>query len=98
MAAAASWRALAIRARRATDNYEKDDAKARDVAVFATALDDLLAALSPNTTGARRLAIEEFFWLLEEYKVSVFAQELKTAVPTSRKRLRRALEEIQRMQ
>ncbi|RFC48658.1 MAG: ATP-dependent helicase HrpA [Verrucomicrobia bacterium] len=30
---------------------------------------------------------EEFRWLLEEYRVSVFAQELGTAVPVSEKRL-----------
>ncbi len=32
--------------------------------------------------------LDEFHWLLEEYRVSLFAQELKTAVPVSAKRLR----------
>jgi ATP-dependent helicase HrpA len=35
--------------------------------------------------------------LIEEYKVSVFAQELKTAVPVSKKRLEKKLKEIERM-
>jgi ATP-dependent helicase HrpA len=35
--------------------------------------------------------------MVEEYKVSVFAQELKTAIPVSAKRLGKKLEEIARM-
>lgn len=38
-------------------------------------------------------ALDEFRWLLEEMRISLFAQELKTAVPVSVKRLRRALEQ-----
>jgi ATP-dependent helicase HrpA len=36
---------------------------------------------------------EAFRWLLEEYRVSVFAQELGTAQPVSAKRLEALLEE-----
>ena len=42
-------------------------------------------------------ALEDLFWAIEEYKVSLFAQELKTAIPISRKRLDKKLKEIQRM-
>jgi ATP-dependent helicase HrpA len=35
--------------------------------------------------------------MVEEYKVSVFAQELKTAIPISEKRLEKKLKEIGRM-
>jgi ATP-dependent helicase HrpA len=35
--------------------------------------------------------------LIEEYKVSLFAQELRTAVPVSEKRLRERMMEIERM-
>jgi ATP-dependent helicase HrpA len=31
--------------------------------------------------------LQHFCWLLEEFRVSVFAQELKTAVPVSEKLL-----------
>jgi ATP-dependent helicase HrpA len=31
--------------------------------------------------------LQGFRWLLEEYRVSLFAQELRTAVPVSEKRL-----------
>jgi ATP-dependent helicase HrpA len=35
--------------------------------------------------------------MLEEFKVSVFAQELKTAFPVSKKRLQSQLKQIERM-
>ena len=41
--------------------------------------------------------MEEFGWMLEEYKISLFAQELKTAFPVSRKRIDAKLGEIDRM-
>ncbi|MCF8024358.1 MAG: DUF3418 domain-containing protein, partial [Desulfobacteraceae bacterium] len=44
-----------------------------------------------------REKIEEFFWMIEEFKVSLFAQELKTARPVSEKRLNRLYQEIKRM-
>ena len=42
---------------------------------------------------AQRLT-DEFRWLVEEYKVSLFAQELGTAVPISVKRLDEQLERL----
>jgi ATP-dependent helicase HrpA len=45
----------------------------------------------------KREALENFFWLLEEFKVSLFAQELKTATRVSEKKLNTAMKEIERM-
>jgi ATP-dependent helicase HrpA len=45
----------------------------------------------------REEAIETFGWMIEEYKISLFAQELKTLFPVSEKRLEKVLKEIQRM-
>ncbi|MEJ2572602.1 MAG: ATP-dependent RNA helicase HrpA [Gammaproteobacteria bacterium] len=39
--------------------------------------------------GIADAALEEYHWLLEELRVSLFAQELKTAVPVSVQRLQR---------
>jgi ATP-dependent helicase HrpA len=39
-------------------------------------------------------ALSEFRWLLEEFRVSLFAQELKTAVPVSDKRLRQQWQQV----
>ncbi|MHC5113622.1 MAG: ATP-dependent RNA helicase HrpA [Planctomycetota bacterium] len=40
--------------------------------------------------GIVDLALEDFRWLIEEYRVSLFAQDLGTAVPVSPKRLEKA--------
>ena len=39
-------------------------------------------------------ALEEYRWMLEEYRVSLFAQQLKTAQPVSEKRLNKLWEEV----
>ncbi|MGN2247669.1 ATP-dependent RNA helicase HrpA [Frateuria sp. GZRR35] len=41
-----------------------------------------------------RADLDELRWLIEEWRVSLFAQELKTAEPVSAKRLARALEAL----
>ena len=46
--------------------------------------------------GRTEPRLEEFRWLLEELSVSLFAQELKTPVPVSYKRLERAWAELDR--
>jgi len=48
---------------------------------------------SPEKIQAR----EDLFWLLEEYKISLFAQELKTAVRVSPQRLEERLRELRVM-
>jgi ATP-dependent helicase HrpA len=89
--------AAAIRARRAMVDFEKDRAKFKAIKKYTDGLNQLLKELSPSVSNEKRQAIEAFFWLVEEYKVSVFAQELKTPVPISAKRLDRKLKEIGRM-
>lgn len=41
--------------------------------------------------------IEEIHWLLEEYRVSLFAQELKTAIPVSQERIKKQLQKIRKI-
>ncbi|MBL7179294.1 MAG: ATP-dependent RNA helicase HrpA [Desulfobacterales bacterium] len=90
-------KAVAIRARRALTNFEKDRDKSGEIQRFTDTLNAMLQELSPRASLEKKAALEEFFWLIEEYKVSVFAQELKTAVPVSKKRLERKVKEIERM-
>jgi ATP-dependent helicase HrpA len=90
-------RCMEIRARRAPVDFEKDQAKARDVKTFSARLDKMIKTLSPDASSDKREALEEFFWMIEEYKVSIFAQELKTAFPVSVKRLEEKLAQIKRM-
>ena len=88
---------MEIRAQRAPVDFEKDQAKAMDVKSFSDRLDKMIKTLSPNASNDKREALEEFFWMIEEYKVSIFAQELKTAFPVSAKRLEKKLAQIKRM-
>ncbi|HJW27114.1 MAG TPA: ATP-dependent RNA helicase HrpA [Rhodocyclaceae bacterium] len=52
-------------------------------------------ALQLAKQGAADPQIEQFRWLLEELRVSLFAQELRTPVPVSVKRLQKQWEGIQ---
>ncbi len=90
-------KALSIRAKRASANIEKDRVKADEIQTFTESLNRLLKRLSQATSEEKKAAIEAYFWMIEEYKVSIFAQELKTSVPVSKKRLEERLKEIERM-
>ena len=90
-------KALAIRAQRAEVNFEKDREKQNEIEFFTQQLGALIQELGPGTSPEKRREIESLFWLLEEYKVSVYAQELKTPVPVSRKRLEKQISQIRKM-
>ncbi|HEY5893485.1 MAG TPA: ATP-dependent RNA helicase HrpA [Chthoniobacterales bacterium] len=70
-------RAIQIRAERAALSPAKDTEKARQLAPFAD--------WETRVPAAQR---ESFRWMLEEFRVSVFAQELGTAQPVSAQRLK----------
>ena len=52
---------------------------------------------TPGASAEKRASVEAFFWMIEEYKVSVFAQEVGTDGPVSGKRLKKLIGEIERM-
>jgi ATP-dependent helicase HrpA len=87
-------KALELRLERAKQGLEKDRHKAVQTEVFIRALEKLEAATSRKSSPAKRAAVEEFRWLVEEFKVSLFAAELRTAVPVSAKRLETKLKAI----
>ena len=80
---------MPTRAERAALNPVKDQERARLIQPYRTALEGLRAQTVKAPDAAPQ--VEEFRWLLEEYKVSVFAQELGTALPVSPKRLDQSL-------
>ncbi len=82
--------ALILRAERAAVNPVKDAEKARRIQPYLEAL----RQLPPPARHQTNAAIDTFHWLVEELKVSVFAQELGTAVSVSPKRLDQALNEV----
>ncbi len=85
-------KAMLIRAERAVLNPSKDQEKTRLVLPFAEELRRQMSRADLGPSEGKRVA--EFRWMLEEFKVSVFAQELGTAQPVSAKRLREHLEQM----
>ncbi len=74
-------KAMQVRADRWKRDQAKDTSRAGEIAPFAAAVKKLGALAG------------EFRWLVEEFRVSLFAQELGTAEPVSAVRLERALQE-----
>ncbi len=82
-------RAMRLRAERLRQDPSRDQARMLGVQRY-------WREYLKQRAGARadRAALEELRWLVEELRVSVFAQELRTAEPVSPKRLARALEAL----
>lgn len=90
-------KAVAIRAERGVLNLGNEQKKSKDLMEFVRHLEGLRTRVTSATSDDKRKSIEEFAWMIEEYKVSLFAQELKTSIPVSRKRLESKSKEIGRM-
>jgi ATP-dependent helicase HrpA len=73
-------------------NPPKEQERAKQVAPYQDAVNRFRATPPKSVEGRRQFA--EFRWLVEEFKVSLFAQELGTAVPVSAKRLDQQLEQL----
>lgn len=90
-------KALTIRVERGIIHLERDRVKLNDFKVFYDYLQDFRNSMSPRASAEKRKAVEEFAWMVEEYKVSLFAQELKTSFPVSKKRLEKKIKEVERI-
>jgi ATP-dependent helicase HrpA len=78
-------------------DLEKDRRKAEAAVPFEQRLAQWRQSLAAGVSPAKQRRVDDFFWLLEEFKVSLFAQELGTAVPVSAKRLEKLAIEIETM-
>jgi ATP-dependent helicase HrpA len=98
---------LKIRLERARVGPEKDRAKAAQVEPYAFELARLEAELKKGSPGhekqgqgiappnsEKRAAVEELRWMIEEFKLALFAPEIKTAFPISAVRLAKKIREI----
>lgn len=84
---------LEIRIERALHSPVKDDRKAEQVNKASSRLTGL-PEIIPNSPACCRL-LAEYRMLIEEFRVSVFAPELGTAVPVSEKRLQKKWQEVE---
>jgi len=90
-------KAINLRAERGRSDIDKDRKKAANIKPFTDRLNETINSLEPTTSSEKREAIETFYWMIEEFKVSLFAQELKTAYPVSIKKLNHQVSRIHRM-
>lgn len=91
-------KALEMRVERGAYNPLKDRKRGAEAAFFSEEADRLNRdAMTSGSSPEKKEALDELRWMVEEYKVSLFAQELKTAFPVSPKRLKKKIDEIKRM-
>jgi len=90
-------KAMQIRAERGANDPEKDRKKMCKAEESLEALRRMKEGLSDHTSKEKREAVETHRWMVEEFKISLFAQEMKTLFPISEKRLQEKRKEIERM-
>lgn len=88
--------AVAIRLAKAPFMGPRDEAETQWLADSQRRLESL-SADNPRPAPELKGALEDLRWLLEEYRVSVFAQSLKTKVSVSPKRVEKAFEATERL-
>ncbi|WP_027362983.1 ATP-dependent RNA helicase HrpA [Desulfospira joergensenii] len=88
---------IRIRAQRGADNPVRESQKSSLIQPFQRQLETLVASLSDTSSREKADRAEAFYWLLEEYKISVFAQEIKTRVKVSAKILEKEMSAISTM-
>ncbi len=79
------FEACRIRIQRALDNPSSDQRKLLELQPLWREYSNFVATAQQKQHN--KLLLEQFRWQLEEFRVSLFAQELRTPVPVSAKRL-----------
>jgi ATP-dependent helicase HrpA len=90
--------ALRIRAERAMYDPEKDRKKEEQIEPYSLMLDRLRKGFTKETSPEKKKAVDELEEMVEEFRLSLFAPEVKTAFPVSPKRLGMKIKEIEAME
>ena len=85
-------RAIGRRLAKLAENPRRDQVGMAKVEQMRQARERLLSSLGPGRAGDPD--VREIRWMLEELRVSFFAQELGTAYPVSEKRILKAIEAV----
>jgi ATP-dependent helicase HrpA len=86
-------RGLGIRAERAYVYPEKDRAKEALFVVYRAELEEIVKSI-PDPTQEDLDFMEDVSQMIEEFKISLFAPEIKTLFPVSGKRIEKKLREF----
>ena len=62
------------------------------IAAVQDAYDELLQAISPTRAGGED--VREIAWMIQEFRVSLWAQQLGTPRPVSEQRIYRAIDDV----
>jgi ATP-dependent helicase HrpA len=90
-------KALQVRAERGAVHLDKDRDRVAEIGPYETKMEEFRKGVNPSTSEQKLKAIDEYRWMVEEYRVSLFAQGLKTPYPVSPKRLQAKIKEIEGM-
>ena len=85
-------RGMAHRLEKAPADVRRDDGRMEVVRRVTRDYEDVLAGLSPG--GQCRTDVREIRWMIEELRVSLFAQPVGAAIPVSEQRILAALDKI----
>jgi len=85
-------RAMSLRMDKQPANPQRDGQRAAEIRELWNKWEARMA--SARETGEPSPALQDFRWQLEELRVSLFAQELKTPYPVSVKRLQKAWQDL----
>jgi len=80
-------KAIQLRLEKLAQDPARDSSRGRELAPFLLRYRELAKQHSPDTLGPLR-------WLLEEFRVSLFAQELGTSEPVSSKRIQALIDSL----
>ena len=90
-------KALTLRAERGCLNLSAAKVKMDEINTYARRFHEIQAGVTPMTSPDKIKKVDELFWMIEEYKVSLFAQELKTSFRISSKIIHSKIDEILNM-
>jgi ATP-dependent helicase HrpA len=85
-------RGIQRRLERAPENVNADRQRMSRVAAIREEVDAALASVPPHRRGDP--PVQEVRWMLEEFRLSLFAQGIGTAYPISEQRIQRALQHL----
>jgi len=86
-------RGMLARCDRAPSEVKRDAERMDTVARVQAEYDGLVAALPPTRRAGAD--VQELRWMIEELRVSLFAQTLGTARPVSEKRIYKAMDQVE---
>ena len=87
-------RAIRHRLDKAPQDLRRDHERLSEVLAAEDGYAALLASLRPSQRGSEQ--VEAIAWMIEELRVSLFAQSLGTAYPVSVKRIEKAIAAVPR--